>query len=147
MYIKSVKFHRELIYLNKHIITDVISRNWWTIPVHTWLSHTRLLYTYWYVSIGLFPDVGGGYFLPRLGGKLGVYLALSGFRLKGRDVLKAGVATHFVQSDKLADLEKSLLALENARALDIAEVLDKYQSMVGSSNFFWQFTSIHIFNL
>ena len=50
---------------------------------------------------GLFPDVGGGYFLPRLGGKLGIYLALTGFRLRGRDVQKAGVATHFVESSKV----------------------------------------------
>lgn len=123
-----------------------VSRYWWTIPVHIWLPHTHLLNTYWYVSIGLFPDVGGGYFLPRLGGKLGVYLALSGFRLKGRDVLKAGVATHFVQSDKLADLEKSLLAMENARAHDIGEILDKYQSMVGSNNYWGQFSSISFFH-
>lgn len=47
---------------------------------------------------GLFPDVGGGYFLPRLQGKLGLFLALTGFRLKGRDVQRAGVATHFVES-------------------------------------------------
>lgn len=52
-------------------------------------------------SIGLFPDVGGGYFLPRLQGKLGLFLALTGFRLKGRDVQKVGVATHFVQSEKV----------------------------------------------
>lgn len=49
-------------------------------------------------SAGLFPDVGGGYFLPRLQGKLGLFLALTGFRLKGRDVQKIGVATHFVES-------------------------------------------------
>jgi len=53
------------------------------------------------VSIGLFPDVGGGYFLPRLRGKLGLFLALTGFRLKGRDVQRVGVATHFVQSEKV----------------------------------------------
>uniref|UniRef100_A0A8C9ZKT5 3-hydroxyisobutyryl-CoA hydrolase n=1 Tax=Sander lucioperca TaxID=283035 RepID=A0A8C9ZKT5_SANLU len=47
-------------------------------------------------AIGLFPDVGGGHFLPRLRGKLGLFLALTGFRLKGRDVQRAGVATHFV---------------------------------------------------
>ena len=52
-------------------------------------------------TTGLFPDVGGGYFLPRLGGRLGVYLALTGFRLKGRDVQQAGVATHFVHADKV----------------------------------------------
>ncbi|CAM1303991.1 HIBCH (predicted) [Pycnogonum litorale] len=50
-------------------------------------------------AIGLFPDVGGSYFLPRLGGQLGMYLALTGFRLKGNDVYKSGVATHFVNSE------------------------------------------------
>lgn len=50
---------------------------------------------------GLFPDVGGGYFLPRLSGRIGYYLALTGFRLKGRDVQKAGIATHFVESEKV----------------------------------------------
>lgn len=50
---------------------------------------------------GLFPDVGGGYFLPRLQGKLGYLLALTGFRLKGRDVYRAGIATHFVDSAKV----------------------------------------------
>ncbi|XP_045875656.1 3-hydroxyisobutyryl-CoA hydrolase, mitochondrial isoform X4 [Meles meles] len=52
-------------------------------------------------AIGLFPDVGGGYFLPRLRGKLGYFLALTGFRLKGRDVYAAGIATHFVDSEKI----------------------------------------------
>ncbi|MED6275234.1 hypothetical protein CHARACLAT_024455 [Characodon lateralis] len=52
-------------------------------------------------AIGLFPDVGGGYFLPRLRGKLGLFLALTGFRLRGRDVQRAGVATHFVESKKV----------------------------------------------
>lgn len=51
---------------------------------------------------GLFPDVGGGYFLPRLSGKIGYYLALTGFRLKGRDLQKAGIATHFVESEKVS---------------------------------------------
>jgi 3-hydroxyisobutyryl-CoA hydrolase len=50
---------------------------------------------------GLFPDVGGGYFLPRLQGKLGYFLALTGYRLKGRDVHRAGIATHFVDSEKV----------------------------------------------
>ena len=50
---------------------------------------------------GLFVDVGGGYFMPRLAGKLGIYLGLTGARLTGRDVQRVGIATHFVQSSKV----------------------------------------------
>ncbi|KAM6078207.1 3-hydroxyisobutyryl-CoA hydrolase, mitochondrial isoform 1-T1 [Theristicus caerulescens] len=77
-------------------------------------------------SIGLFPDVGGGYFLPRLSGKLGYYLGLTGFRLKGRDVLKAGIATHFVESEKLPALEKDLIALKSPSMENIADLLNSY---------------------
>ncbi|KAG7330812.1 hypothetical protein KOW79_004781 [Hemibagrus wyckioides] len=78
-------------------------------------------------AIGLFPDVGGGYFLPRLQGKLGLFLALTGFRLKGRDVQRSGVATHFVQSEKLSALEKDLTGLKSPSTSDVAAVLDSYQ--------------------
>uniref|UniRef100_A0A8C3YH09 3-hydroxyisobutyryl-CoA hydrolase n=1 Tax=Catagonus wagneri TaxID=51154 RepID=A0A8C3YH09_9CETA len=65
-------------------------------------------------AIGLFPDVGGGYFLPRLQGKLGYFLALTGFRLKGRDVYTAGIATHFVDSEKSKiDQDKSFILEEH----------------------------------
>jgi enoyl-CoA hydratase len=47
-------------------------------------------------GIGLFPDVGGSYFLPRLPGEIGMYLALTGSRLKTADMLFAQVATHSV---------------------------------------------------
>ncbi|MDX1710572.1 MAG: enoyl-CoA hydratase/isomerase family protein [Rhodovibrionaceae bacterium] len=47
-------------------------------------------------GIGLFPDVGGTYVLPRLEGKLGFYMALTGARLKAADSLYAGFATHYV---------------------------------------------------
>ncbi|KAM9248389.1 3-hydroxyisobutyryl-CoA hydrolase, mitochondrial isoform 2-T3 [Dugong dugon] len=79
-------------------------------------------------AIGLFPDVGGGYFLPRLQGKLGYFLALTGFRLKGRDVHKAGIATHFVDSEKLDMLEEDLLALKSPSKENIADVLETYHA-------------------
>ena len=47
-------------------------------------------------GIGLFPDVGGSYFLPRCPGEIGMYCALTGARLKVADMLHAGVATHVV---------------------------------------------------
>uniref|UniRef100_A0A8C9ZKH7 3-hydroxyisobutyryl-CoA hydrolase n=1 Tax=Sander lucioperca TaxID=283035 RepID=A0A8C9ZKH7_SANLU len=79
-------------------------------------------------AIGLFPDVGGGHFLPRLRGKLGLFLALTGFRLKGRDVQRAGVATHFVESKKIPELEKELVEMKSPSAADVSRVLDSYQS-------------------
>ncbi|NXU13570.1 HIBCH protein, partial [Pardalotus punctatus] len=77
-------------------------------------------------AIGLFPDIGGGYFLPRLSGKIGYYLALTGCRLKGRDVLKVGIATHFVESEKLPALEKDLIALKSPSKENIADLLNSY---------------------
>ena len=41
-------------------------------------------------GIGLFPDVGGSFFLPRLSGELGTFLALTGHRLKGGSFLQPG---------------------------------------------------------
>ncbi|XP_031434056.1 3-hydroxyisobutyryl-CoA hydrolase, mitochondrial [Clupea harengus] len=82
-------------------------------------------------AIGLFPDVGGGYFLPRLQGRLGLFLALTGFRLRGRDVLRAGVATHFVESEKIAALEKDLVDLKSPSISDVAKVLDLHQQQSG----------------
>ncbi|NXW90614.1 HIBCH protein, partial [Alopecoenas beccarii] len=89
-------------------------------------------------AIGLFPDVGGGYFLPRLSGKMGYLLALTGFRLKGRDVLKAGIATHFVDCEKIPALEKDLIALKSPSTENIADLLNSYhvKSRVGQEKEF-----------
>jgi len=74
-------------------------------------------------GIGLFPDVGGGWFLPRLEGELGTWLALTGARLKGRDVAAAGIATHYVPADQIADLKSRVLAGEPLDAVlgDLSE--------------------------
>ena len=58
----------------------------------------RTLFAMPETGIGLFPDVGGGWFLPRLGPPLGMWLALTGERLKGGDVCSAGIATNFCES-------------------------------------------------
>ncbi|XP_030761932.1 3-hydroxyisobutyryl-CoA hydrolase, mitochondrial isoform X2 [Sitophilus oryzae] len=74
-------------------------------------------------QIGLFPDVGGSHFLSRLQGRLGWYLALTGYRLKGTDVLRAGVATHIVNSKDIENVEKALLECKNN---DINSALAKF---------------------
>lgn len=59
-------------------------------------------------NIGLFPDVGGGYFLSRCAGHQGEYLALTGLMLGGKEALAAGLADGFIDSGRLAGLWASL---------------------------------------
>jgi len=65
----------------------------------------RTLFAMPETGIGLFPDVGGGWFLPRLRGELGTWLAMTGARLKGKDVTAARVATHFLPSELIPNLK------------------------------------------
>lgn len=70
-------------------------------------------------NIGLFPDVGGGYFLSRCAGHLGEYLGLSGRMLQGREALSAGLADGHIESQRLPKLWDSLGAtpFENGEAV------------------------------
>ncbi|HMO75567.1 MAG TPA: enoyl-CoA hydratase/isomerase family protein [Sphingopyxis sp.] len=54
-------------------------------------------------GIGLFPDVGGGWYLSRLEGRVGQYLALTGARLDGAECLALGLATHYLPSERVAE--------------------------------------------
>ena len=58
-------------------------------------------------SLGFFNDVGGSYFLARIKNdtSLGLYLGLSGKRLKSRDLVKWGIATHFIEQAKIPELK------------------------------------------
>ena len=56
-------------------------------------------------GIGLFPDVGGGWYLSRLGRRLGQFLALTGARLDGPECLWTGLATHYVPHEMLGDIK------------------------------------------
>ncbi|PHH83685.1 hypothetical protein CDD83_2947 [Cordyceps sp. RAO-2017] len=62
-------------------------------------------------TIGFFPDVGASFFLPRMNGAVGTYLALTSNRLKGANVFYAGVATHYLHSTSLPSLEARLAEL------------------------------------
>ena len=61
-------------------------------------------------DVGLFPDVGGGWHLPRLPGEAGVWLALTGARLNAADCRALGIATHYVPSRELEALMAGLCA-------------------------------------
>ena len=63
-------------------------------------------------GIGLFPDVGGGWHLSRLKGRIGPFLALTGARLDGAECLWAGLATHYLPSEALAEAKARIAAGE-----------------------------------
>ncbi len=79
-------------------------------PAGVRVATERTTYAMPETGIGLFPDVGGGWFLPRLPGETGTWLALTGARLKAADTVPLGIHTHFVTSEGVEALKADLLA-------------------------------------
>jgi enoyl-CoA hydratase/carnithine racemase len=63
------------------------------------------------VAIGFFPDVGGSYFMSRLPGALGAYLALTGTQIRAADALYAGLADYFLAPAAMEQLRRELESL------------------------------------
>jgi enoyl-CoA hydratase len=68
-------------------------------------------------GIGLFPDVGGGWYLSRLPGRVGQFMALTGARLDGAECLALGMATHYLPSEVLATAKARIVAGEGVAAV------------------------------
>lgn len=62
-------------------------------------------------NIGFFPDVGGGYFLPRCPGQTGAYLALTSKRIKAIDTIYVGFGTHYVTPENMVALKEALCTM------------------------------------
>jgi enoyl-CoA hydratase len=60
------------------------------------------------VGIGFFPDVGGTYALPRVPHRIGVAMATTGLRANGADMAALGLATAFVERERLPALAEAL---------------------------------------
>ena len=73
-------------------------------------------------GIGLFPDVGGGWYLSRLPRRLGQYLALTGARLDGAECLWAGLATHYLPSEALPEAKRRIAAAPDKVEAILAEL-------------------------
>ena len=74
-------------------------------------------------GIGLIPDVGGTHALAKLPGEIGTWLALTGARLKAADCMHAGIATHYVPSERL-DVLRDLLATGDETVDEVLAALD-----------------------
>ena len=98
------------------------------------IATERLMFAMPETAIGLFPDVGGGWFLPRLPGETGLYLALTGARLEAAGACALGLATHYVPLSRLEGLE-AVLATTLAEVGDgrvaINDVLDRVSENPG----------------
>ncbi len=93
------------------------------------IATERLMFAMPETGIGLFPDVGGTYFLPRAPGETGTWLALTGARLKAADAVFAGIANSFVESPNLDELEAAL----TAKGIDVDAVVAAHGSDPGGA--------------
>lgn len=79
-------------------------------------------------GIGFFPDIGAGFFLPRLPGEIGLYLGLSGVSVDRADAYYLGLATHCIDA---ADFDKIREAMIEGDPID--PVLDSLHRDPGKS--------------
>ena len=100
-----------------------------SMPAHYRIATERTTFAMPETGIGLFPDVGGGWYLPRLPGKAGLWLALTGARIKGADCLRLGIATHFVEFGAIEGLKKAIVA--DPRRIE--DTLKKYRADAGKA--------------
>src|SRR5690606_21610682 len=92
-------------------------------PADVRIATERTTYAMPETGIGLFPDVGGGWFLPRLPGEVGTWLALTGARLKAADTVFLGIHSHYLPTDAL-EAFRAILAADPAHPVDVADGLE-----------------------
>ncbi|KAI7857287.1 ClpP/crotonase-like domain-containing protein [Circinella umbellata] len=77
-------------------------------------------------NIGFCPNSGASFFLAKLDGEIGTYLALTGSRIEGIDTFYTGIATHYIPSVRLPALEDRLIDLETSDHEVIHRVLEEF---------------------
>ncbi|KZV28327.1 3-hydroxyisobutyryl-CoA hydrolase-like protein 2, mitochondrial-like [Dorcoceras hygrometricum] len=82
------------------------------------------------VQIGFHPDAGSSYYLSRLPGYLGEYLALTGEKLNGTEMMACGLATHYSLKEKLPWIEERLGKLITDDRSVIENSLSQYGTLV-----------------
>ncbi|KAG9447999.1 hypothetical protein H6P81_014127 [Aristolochia fimbriata] len=81
-------------------------------------------------SIGFHTDCSFSYILSHLPGYLGEFLALTGARLSGKEMVASGLATHFVPSEKLSELENRLISLNSGDQKSVKLVIEEFSADV-----------------
>lgn len=99
-----------------------------SIPGDFWVATEKTMFAMPETGLGLIPDVGGGWFLPRLPGETGMFLALTGARIKAPDLYALGIASHTVRSDQIDDVVAALAGAEIKNNDDAKAVLDGFHA-------------------
>ncbi|MBV8049305.1 MAG: enoyl-CoA hydratase/isomerase family protein [Paludibacterium sp.] len=81
------------------------------------------------ITIGLYPDVGGSWFLPRMPARIGLFLALTGAPLNAADALRVGLGDHLLPADAFDALLDRLTSHDwptdnRDRANNVSRLLD-----------------------
>lgn len=79
------------------------------------------------ITIGLFPDVGGSWFLNRAPGKIGLFLGLTGVNINAHDAIYGGLANRFIAQEYKNEVMSALLSLEQA-AIEKGEITLKLKN-------------------
>ena len=95
-----------------------------SMPGDFWVATEKTLFAMPETGLGLFPDVGGGWFLPRMPGETGTYVALTGARLKAPDLYALGLASHVIASTQVAAALDGLADLRTPDHKGVKAVLD-----------------------
>lgn len=77
-------------------------------------------------TIGFHTDCGFSYMLSHLPGHLGEFIALTGARLNGKELVTVGLATHYVPSEKMPELEKRLMCLNSGDRNAIKSTIEEF---------------------
>lgn len=84
-------------------------------------------------AIGLVPDVGASYFLPKFPGHVGRYIGLTGARLMGSDILYAGIGTAYMKAEKLEQFISELMSSDITSDDDVDTIVARFAENPGAA--------------
>ncbi|XP_021281269.1 3-hydroxyisobutyryl-CoA hydrolase-like protein 1, mitochondrial isoform X2 [Herrania umbratica] len=100
-----------------------------SIPGTFRLATGRTVFATPETQIGFHPDAGASFYLPRLPGRLGEYLGLTGEKLRGAEMISCGLATHYSHTEKLPLIDDELGNLVTDDPSVIESSLEKYSDV------------------
>ncbi|MBS27956.1 MAG: enoyl-CoA hydratase [Alphaproteobacteria bacterium] len=93
----------------------------------------RTLFAMPETGIGLFPDIGASWFLPCCPGQIGMYLGLTGYRMRAADCLYAGIGDIYMPADALDGFVAQLVSADGIDRDGVDAVLRNFTADPGEA--------------